>query len=97
METIETNGSTTQGAPRRLVRSRSNRMIAGICGGMADYFKVDAALIRLAFVVLVICGGAGIPVYLIAWLIIPLEGDPVSAGDRMVARLRNGNPPAAES
>lgn len=98
MESTEATpeAATTADEPRRLVRSRSNRMIAGVCGGMADYFRIDAALIRLGFVVLLFCGGAGIPIYLIAWLIIPLETEAVSLGERMISRLSNGNPPSAQ-
>ena len=56
--------------PRKLYRSRKNRMICGVCGGVAEYFNVDATLIRL---VLAIFGftGAGIFAYIIAAIIIP--------------------------
>jgi len=58
---------------RRLWRSRKNRKIAGVCGGLADYFKIDATWIRLIFVVLFLAGGAAFIAYLVMWLIIPLE------------------------
>lgn len=61
--------------PRRLVRSRDDRVIAGVCGGLGDYFGADPILFRIAFVVLVVAGaGSGIILYLLAWLILP-EGD----------------------
>ena len=59
----------------RLYRSESNRKLAGVCGGLAAYFKVDATLIRLAAVVLAIYPGAvigGVIAYVIAWMVIPL-------------------------
>ena len=59
---------------RRLVRSTSDRKIGGVCGGLAEYFAVDATLVRLAVVILSIYPGAiicGIIAYLIAWAIIP--------------------------
>lgn len=56
-----------------LRRSRDERMIAGVAGGIATYFDVDPVLVRLAFVVLVLAGGSGVIVYLLAWLIIPEE------------------------
>lgn len=59
-------------SPKRLYRSWENRMIAGVCGGIATYLKLDPSLMRLVFVGLLIAG-IGIPVYLVLWLIIPLE------------------------
>lgn len=83
METIEPAALI---APRRVYRSRSNRWMAGVCGGLADYFRVDATLVRLLFVLLAICGGIGIPLYVLAWLIIPQEGELDSIGERMLGR-----------
>lgn len=57
-------------APRRLWRSRHNRRLAGVCGGLAEYFDVDALLIRLAMVALLI-SGIGFLLYPLAWLMIP--------------------------
>ena len=65
----------TNTAVERLYRSDANRKIAGVCGGLAAYFKVDATLIRLAAVVLTIYPGAvigGLIAYVIAWMVIPL-------------------------
>jgi len=73
-------------APRRLFRSTTNRWMAGVAGGLADYFRVDATLIRLVFVLLTICGGIGIPMYLLAWVIVPREGEIQSIGERMLNR-----------
>lgn len=58
----------------RLARSESNRRIAGVCGGLAEYFGVDATMVRLVVAILTIYPGAillGVAGYLIAWLIIP--------------------------
>lgn len=55
---------------KRLYRSRENRMICGVCGGVADYFNVDPTLIRLGLVLLA-CTGSGILAYFIAAIIIP--------------------------
>ena len=46
-------------------------MIAGVCGGIAEYFDVDTTLVRLLTVLFVLLGGAGVAVYIIAWIIIP--------------------------
>ena len=59
---------------RNLRRSRSNRMIAGVCGGLAEFFGISAFWFRLAFVLLAIPGGLpGLLPYLILWIIIPKE------------------------
>ncbi len=57
---------------KRLYRLRNERMICGVCGGIADYFGIDPTLIRLLWV-LVGCTGAGIKAYLLASVIIPEE------------------------
>lgn len=57
---------------KRLYRSRSNRMIAGVCGGISEYFSIDPTIVRLIFVLLAIFGvSAGFWIYLIAALIVP--------------------------
>jgi phage shock protein C len=61
--------------PSRLYRSRSQKMIAGVCGGLGEYFDVDPVLIRLLFVVTAFISGVGILAYLVLWIIVPFEGD----------------------
>ena len=56
---------------KRLYRSRQNRMICGVCGGVAEYFNVDPTLIRLVLVLFAILGGSGLLVYIIAAIVIP--------------------------
>lgn len=58
---------------KKLYRSRSNRMIAGICGGMGDFFNIDPTLVRIGFVIVSLLPGPSIIFYLIGWIIIPLE------------------------
>ncbi len=58
---------------KRLLRSVSDRKLAGVCGGLANYFDVDATVIRLIWILFTVFGGAGILVYLIMWLIVPEE------------------------
>jgi phage shock protein C len=58
---------------RKLYRSRSNRQVAGVCGGLAQYFKLDATLIRILFVVLAVLGGSGLLLYVAMWIIVPIE------------------------
>ena len=56
---------------RRLYRSRTDRKLAGVCGGLAQYFNTDATLIRVLFVVLALLGGPGLVIYLLMWIIVP--------------------------
>ena len=60
---------------RKLYRSQENRMIGGVCGGMAEYFNIDPNLMRLLFVVLTFFGGSGILIYIASLLIIPNNPD----------------------
>ena len=56
---------------RRLYRSHTNRKLAGVCGGLAEYLNTDATLIRVLFVLLALLGGPGIVIYLLMWIIVP--------------------------
>lgn len=58
---------------KRLQRSRAERMIAGVCGGVAEYFELDPTLVRLIWVAVSLMAGAGILLYLIMWVVMPLE------------------------
>jgi len=66
----------------RLRRSTEDRMIAGVCGGLGRYFNTDPVWFRLAFVVVTLAGGAGILIYLVAWLVIPEAGQGESVAGR---------------
>lgn len=68
----------------RLYRSATDKVIAGVCGGLAQYFNIDPALVRLAFVVFALTGGAGVLLYIVLWIAVPVgEGTPaVAVGDR---------------
>ena len=59
---------------KSLYRSKSDRMIAGVCGGLAKRFNISSTWVRLAFVFIVLLGGAGFLLYLILWIIMPEEG-----------------------
>ncbi len=56
---------------KRLYRSQEDRMIAGVCGGLGEYFEVDPTLIRILWILFSIAGGAGILAYIAAYIIIP--------------------------
>lgn len=56
---------------KKLYRSKKNRRIAGVCGGIGEYFNIDPTLIRLFWILFIFVGGSGILAYIIAWIIIP--------------------------
>src|SRR4029077_13677171 len=68
--------------PRRLERVNPGRFHGGVCAGLAEYTGFDVALFRLGAIALTILGGAGITVYLTAWLLIPARGAERSIAER---------------
>ena len=58
---------------KRLVKSNQNRLICGVCGGIAQYFNLDPTVIRLAWVVFCLAGGSGVLGYIIAAIVMPHE------------------------
>jgi phage shock protein C len=85
-----TTGPTTSsdghpsGGHLPLRRPVSGRMLAGVAAGAADYLGVDVTVVRIILVVLTMMGGAGIPLYLAGWLLIPDEGSDQSLASEMV-------------
>lgn len=57
---------------RRLYRSRNDRLLGGVCAGLADYFRIDATIMRLLYILLCfISMGTGVLIYLLLWIIVP--------------------------
>jgi phage shock protein C len=82
---------TTYDSPRRLYKSRSDRMLDGICGGLAEYLSLDSTLIRLAWVLLTFLGGSGILLYIVAMIVMPnnpvvVQTQPGAAAGSTVSR-----------
>lgn len=83
--------NTTNGT-KVLVRSRKDRMVAGICAGVADYFGWDVTLVRVVVaVVSVMTGGTGVLAYLVAWALIPVEGEKTSIAGDLIGKTRQGS------
>jgi phage shock protein C len=57
----------------RLYRSETDCMIAGVCSGIADYFGIDASLVRILFITITLFGGSGILLYILLWVVVPSE------------------------
>jgi phage shock protein C len=64
---------TAGGGPRVVRRSRSEKVIAGVCGGVGRYLGVDPVLLRIAFIILALANGLGVIAYVVAWVAIPEE------------------------
>ena len=56
---------------KKLFRSTTNRMVCGVCGGIAEYFDIDPTLVRLAWIIFCLAGGSGVLGYIIAALVMP--------------------------
>jgi phage shock protein PspC (stress-responsive transcriptional regulator) len=64
----------------RLYRSRTDTMIGGVCGGLARYLGIDTTVVRLFFILFALLDGPAVPLYIVLWILIPLEGDVPSSG-----------------
>ncbi len=62
----------------KLMRSRTNRKIAGVCAGFAEYFDLDVTLVRVVWLIIALFGGGGILAYIIAWIVMPEEPEYVA-------------------
>ena len=85
-DTTTESERNTQPAPEHalLRRSYDDRMLGGVAGGLARYFNVDPLIVRIAFVVLTLVGGAGIPLYVAGLLLIPEDGSDQSIAASLI-------------
>jgi len=75
---------------KTLHRSQTDKILAGVCGGLAEYFEVDSTIIRLLFILIVALGGSGLLVYLILWLIMPKNvGETAVINEQRVKEFAN--------
>jgi phage shock protein C len=88
---------------RRLYRSKTDRMLGGVCGGLGIYLGIDPTLIRILFFILIFGGGSGFWIYLLLWALIPEEGEAQSRdfrrrirsmGDDFATSISQPNPKA---
>ena len=83
--------SYTNGSGKVLVRRRDNRIIAGVCAGVADYIGMDVNLFRvLVALVTLFTAGTGVLAYIVGWLVIPEEGQKTSVAEDFVKKNRPG-------
>ena len=79
--TVEPQDQTTAQA---LSRPVNDRMLGGVAAGIARYLNVDVTVVRIVFAVLTVVGGAGIPLYLAGWLLIPEDGSDQSLASQFI-------------
>ena len=83
--------SYTNGSGKVLVRKRDNRIVAGVCAGLADYAGIDVNLLRvIVALVSLFTGGAGVIAYIVGWMVIPEEGQKTSIAEDLVNKNRQG-------
>ena len=72
-----------------IYRSKHNKIIGGVCGGLGEYFNIDPNIIRLIFVLLTVFGGSGVIIYLVLWIILPSESQITSGKDNLKDNLND--------
>jgi len=82
---------------KRLLRSRNDRIVAGVAGGVAAMFNVDPLLVRIAFLALALFNGFGLIIYLVLWLLVPNEDSPAVDAREQVRENVGEMQAAAES
>ena len=85
-------GPGARQARPRLTRSRRDRKVAGVCGGLAAHLGIDPLILRVVVVVLTLFGGSGLLLYVAGWLLLPDEGQQHSEIDRIIGRDRSRGP-----
>ena len=89
--TVDAGSVTVTGQPeaRQLRRSGHDKMLAGVAGGIARYLNTDVTLVRIIIAALVLFTGAGVALYVAAWLLIPADGEDQSVAEAWIAARRD--------
>jgi phage shock protein C len=83
-------GMNEQNEPKRLIRTRKGRLVAGVCSGVAEYAGIDVNLVRLVLAALtLLTGGFFALVYLAAWIVLPEEGEDGSIAENLINKTRS--------
>ena len=83
--------------PRRLTRDTSNKMIAGVASGVADYFNLDPMIVRVLWALTILAGGLGVVAYVIMWIVVPEAGTQAGSGAEPAEKADESGPEQAES
>jgi phage shock protein PspC (stress-responsive transcriptional regulator) len=89
--TADSRSATVTGQPQggQLRRSADDKMLAGVAGGIARYLNTDVTLVRIIIAALVLFTGAGVALYVAAWLLIPADGQGQSVAEASIAARRD--------
>lgn len=71
---------------KKLYRSETDKMIGGVCGGLAEYFNIDSSIVRLIFVFVLLYGGSGLLAYLILWVVLPSSSSLDLSSDEVISK-----------
>lgn len=93
---------TSDKTPKKLYRSNEDKIIAGVCGGLGTYFNIDSVIFRVLFVLLLFAQGIGALIYILLWVIVPMENsdsilngakvyEHKEFGDKFNKNIKNGN------
>ena len=72
LETSAPGLSPETGGKRKLMRSSTDKKIAGVCAGLADYFDLDPTIVRVVWLLAILVGGTGVLAYLVLWIVLPV-------------------------
>jgi phage shock protein PspC (stress-responsive transcriptional regulator) len=87
-ENTENTGRATGAPPvKKLQRPRDNRMLVGVCAGVADFLGIDVNIVRIGLVAFNLFGGAGVGLYLIGWVLMPEEGASTSIAEDFMKNM----------
>lgn len=70
---------------KKLYRSETDKILGGVCGGLAEYFGIDSAIVRLVFVLILVYGGSGLLVYIILWIVLPTQSTTYTSSDDVIS------------
>jgi phage shock protein PspC (stress-responsive transcriptional regulator) len=70
---------------KKLYRSETDKIVGGVCGGLAEYFGIDSAIVRLVFVLILVYGGSGLLVYIILWIVLPTQSTTYTSSDDVIS------------
>jgi phage shock protein C len=85
------NAAAVTGGPKRLMRSSTDKKLGGVCAGLAEYFDMDITLVRVLWLLVVLCGGTGILLYVILWIVLPVAPLQVAASPQAPIVTQAGN------
>jgi phage shock protein PspC (stress-responsive transcriptional regulator) len=71
---------------KKLYRSETDKIVGGVCGGLAQYFGIDSAIVRLVFVLILVYGGSGLLVYIILWIVLPTQSTIYTSSNDVISQ-----------